>query len=131
VSDPVSDWLCSRCEINNQHALAKALRDRKTAKDWKDCVNTNSDRRSPKADKSSRKRKPNDKKDKGNTCDKKYKAQASKIEQQKQQHTDLLARLEKGITMQPATPLTAPAFGASSVPGIHRSAASVSLRVCL
>jgi hypothetical protein len=30
-------------------------------------------------------------------------------------HTDLLARLEKGVTIQPAPPSTAPAFGASSV----------------
>jgi hypothetical protein len=30
-------------------------------------------------------------------------------------HTNLLARLEKGVTMQPAPPSTAPAFGASPV----------------
>jgi hypothetical protein len=33
--------------INNQHALVKAIKDGKTARDWKDCVNTNSDRRPP------------------------------------------------------------------------------------
>jgi hypothetical protein len=34
--------------INNQHALLKALKDGKTAKDWKDCVSTNSNRQSSK-----------------------------------------------------------------------------------
>jgi hypothetical protein len=101
--------------INNQHALVKALKDGKTAKDWKDYVNTNSDRRPSKADKSKHKRKNHDKKDKGGKYEKKYKAQASKIEQLEQMHTDLLVRLEKCVTMQPAPPSTAPTFGASSV----------------
>jgi hypothetical protein len=51
--------------INNQHALVKALKDGKTAKDWKDYVNTNSDRRPSKADKSKHKRRNHDKKEKG------------------------------------------------------------------
>jgi hypothetical protein len=101
--------------INNQHALVKALKDGKTAKDWKDYVNANSDRRSSKADKSKSKRKFHDKKGKGGKYEKKYKAQASKIEQLEQMHTDLLARLDKGVTMQPAPTSTAPTFGASSV----------------
>jgi hypothetical protein len=102
--------------INNQHALVKALKDGKTARDWKDDVSTNSDRRSSKTDKSKHKRKPHDKKEKGGKYEKEYKPQAAEIEQLEQQHTDLLARLEKGTTIQPAPPSAAPAFGASSAP---------------
>jgi hypothetical protein len=98
---------------NNQHALVKALKYGKTAKDWKDYVNTNSDRRTSKADKSKNKRKFHEKKDKGGKYEKKYKAQSSKIEQL--EHGGYFSRLEKGITMQPAPPSTAPTFGASSV----------------
>ena len=61
----------------------------------------------------------------GGKYEKKYKAQASKIEQLEQMHTDLLARLEKGVTMQPAPP----SFDCPHVRcimSIHRAAASVS-----
>ena len=84
--------------------------------------------RSSKTDKSKHKRKPHDKKKKGGKYEKEYKPQAAEIEQLEQQHTDLLARLEKGTTMQPAPPSAAPAFGASSAPTEQRAATSVSLR---
>ena len=101
--------------INNQHALFKALKDGKTAKDWKDYVNTNSNRQSSKADTSKNKRKFKDKKGKGNQYEKKYKAQAAKMEELEQKHTELIERLNKGVTMQPAPTSAAPTFGASSV----------------
>jgi hypothetical protein len=58
----------------------KALKDGKTAKDWKDCVNTNSDRRSSKADKSKSKRRFHDKKEKGGKYENKYGKEGQKKE---------------------------------------------------
>jgi hypothetical protein len=119
--------------INNQHALVKALKDGKTAKDWKDYVNTNSDRRPSKEGRQIQAQ-AQEPRQEGKGRQVREEVQGASLEDRAtgadahRPPRTLGERCRYATSSDQAPPSTAPTFGASSV-CIHRAAArGVSLR---